>query len=381
MMQTTKALLLLFIILFLQGCNFSAKKPNRYQYAQIEAGVPIPESMIDSLLEKHSVPAISIATVKGGKIDWIKAYGVRRIGSPEKVDSSTLFQAASISKPVSSVVALRMVDQGKLTLDENVNDKLQSWKVPPNEFTKNEQITLRRLLSHSAGLPMHGVPEFESHASIPTLIQILDGNWDGSTESVRPVIEPGKEYRYSGGGYIILQLLLTDISNRSFEDLAKELVLESAKMTSSTFEQPLPEDRWDEAAIGHYRDNTPIKGLWHILPEQATGGLWTTPKDLAHFMIELWKSYQGISDTLLPQYLAREMLTRQAGDMGLGIMLPSYGVFRFSHSGGTGGYRCTMVLSVDRPDGAVLMTNGDSGEDLIKIVFELIGNSYGWEVK
>jgi CubicO group peptidase (beta-lactamase class C family) len=273
-----------------------------------------------------------------------------------------------------------MVEMGMISLDEDVNNKLKTWKVPSTEYSKNEHVTLRRLLSHSAGLPMHGVPEFEVDAEIPTLVEILDGNWYEATESVRPIIEPGTEYRYSGGGYIILQILLTDISNRSFEDLAKELVLEPAKMTSSTFEQPLAKDKWAQAAVGHLKDRTPMKGLWHTLPEQATGGLWTTPSDLAHFMIELWKSYQGISDTLLPKYLAREMLTRQADEMGLGILLPSYGVFRFSHSGGNGGYRCLMVLSVDVPDGVVIMTNGDAGEDLIWTVFELIAHAYRWEV-
>ena len=283
-----KALKIIFCLLFLlffNGCNNSPKKIDFK--SRINAGIPIPVGIMDTLLENYSVPAISIATIHKGKIDWARAYGVRKFGNPKKVDSLTLFQAASISKPVSAVVALRMVDKGMLTLDEDVNNKLQSWKVPLTEFTKNEPVTLRQLLSHSAGLSMHGVPEFEADAEIPTLTEILDGNWYGAKASVRPIIEPGKEYRYSGGGYIILQLLLTDISNRSFEDLAQEFVLDPAKMSSSSFEQPLPKDKWNIAAVGHLQNRTPIKGLWHTLPEQATGGLWTTPTDLANFMIEL----------------------------------------------------------------------------------------------
>ena len=377
-----RTLIILFylpIIVFFAGCNYSSKE-NNYK-SRIKAGIPIPDGIMDTLLDKSNVPAISIITIHQGKIDWVKAYGVRKFGSPEKVDSLTLFQAASVSKPVSAVVALRLVDKGELSLDEDINHKLKSWKVPTTEFTKNKGITLRQLLSHSAGLPMHGVPEFEPDAEIPSLIQILDGNWYGATESVRPVTEPGKEYRYSGGGYIILQLFLTDISNRSFEDLTKELVLKPAKMVSSTFEQPLPKDRWDEAAVGHDKNGISVIGLWHTLPEQAAGGLWTTPKDLANFMIELWKSYQGLSDTLLPQYLTHEMLTRQVDDMGLGLLLPDYGVPRVTHSGGNGGYRCFMVLSIDIPDGVVIMTNSDAGEALIGKVFELIANSYAWDVK
>jgi len=268
----------------------------------------------------------------------------------------------------------------KLTLDEDVNQKLQSWKIPMNVYTKNEFVTLRRILSHSAGLPMHGVPEFAAGSKIPSLMQILDGDWYSSTEPVRPVIEPGREFRYSGGSYIVLQVLLTNISNRPFAELAKELVLQPTGMTSSTFVQPLPQKLWSQAAVGHLEDGTPLEGLWHTLPEQAAGGLWTTPRDLACFMIELWKSYQGLSDTLLPEYLAREMLTRQIDDFGLGLSLPSAGVFRFQHSGGNAGYRCFMVLSVEIPEGVVIMTNGDSGEQLIWEVFELIAHAYGWEV-
>jgi CubicO group peptidase (beta-lactamase class C family) len=176
-----------------------------------------------------------------------------------------------------------------------------------------------------------------------------------------------------------LQLLLTDIAKRPFAELAHELVLKPASMFSSTFEQPLPRKYWTQAAVGHLNNKIPIKGRWHILPEQATGGLWTTPKDLACFMIELWRSYQGLSDTFLSKHLAREMLTRQIDDFGLGLSLPSFGVFRFQHSGGNAGYRCFMVLSVGIPEGAVIMTNSDSGEQLIWKTFELIGHAYGWQ--
>ncbi|MEW6194736.1 MAG: serine hydrolase domain-containing protein [Bacteroidota bacterium] len=328
----------------------------------------------------YNIPGVSIAVIHNGKIDWVRGYGLREYGKSERVDSATLFQAASISKPVSAVAALRMVDKGELTLDEDVNLKLQRWKVPVNEFTKKQCITLRRLLSHSAGLSMHGVPEFSAGAELPTLVQILDGNWSASAEPVRLINEPGTMFRYSGGGYIVLQVLLEDITKRPFAELALELVLQPAGMVSSTFEQPLPKQLWSQAAVGHLADKSPLQGRWHTLPEEAAGGLWTTPKNLASFMIELWRSYQGLSDKLLPKDLAREMLTRQINDFGLGFSLPGVGVSRFQHSGGNAGYRCFMVLSIDVPDGIVIMTNSDSGEELIWKVFELIGHAYGWLV-
>jgi len=356
-----------------QNKNFSFEK-------RVKIGVPVPDGVMDTLREMYHVPGVSIAVIHNGNIDWIKGYGIRKRGNPEPVDTTTLFQAASISKPVSAVLALQMVNKGLLNLDENINRKLQSWRIPENEFTKSDSITLRRLLSHSAGLSMHGVPEFLANEEIPSLIQILDGKWHSSTESVRVIMKPGVSFIYSGGGYIVLQVLLTDISNRPFSELMNESVLQPSGMKNSTFEQPLPKELWIKAAVGHYSNGTPLEGLWHTLPEQAAGGLWTTPRDLSIFMIELWKSYQGQSNILLPQYLAREMFTRQTDDFGLGVALPGVGVPRFQHSGGNAGYRCFMVLSINNPDGVVIMTNSNSGESLIWGVFELIAHAYRWSV-
>lgn len=347
---------------------------------RVTVGTPIPKEALTIELEQHHVPGLSIAVVRDGQIDWAKGYGMLESGKPERVDSISLFQAASISKPVAAVAALRMVQSGLLALDEDVNLKLTLWKVPTNGFTKNKTITLRRLLSHSAGLTMHGVPEFRAGDTLPTLIQILDGNWHSATDPVRLLCEPGTRFQYSGGGYIVLQVLITDVSHRTFESLANELVLQPAGMLSSTFEQPLPPKLHSRAAVGHHVNGTPLKGSWHTLPEQAAGGLWTTATDLALFMIEIWKSYHGKSNKLLSQKLAREMLTRQIDDFGLGVALPSAGVFRFQHSGGNAGYRCMMVLSVEGSDGVVIMTNSDSGEQLIWEVFEVIAQAYGWIV-
>jgi CubicO group peptidase (beta-lactamase class C family) len=331
-------------------------------------------------MEQHRVPGVSVAVVHDGRIDWAKGYGVREHGKPEGVDTSTLFQAASISKPVSAVVALRMVERNELGLDEDVNRKLKSWTVPENEFTNRRPVTLRGLLSHSAGLTMHGVPEFAADAELPTLVEILNGEFPAASEPVRLFAEPGTMYRYSGGGYIVLQILLTDVARRSFAPLARELVLQPAGMSSSTFEQPLPQHLRQNAAVGHLGNGTPLEGSWHTLPEQAAGGLWTNPTDLASFMLELWRSYHGHSDALLPQTLARLMLTRQIDDFGLGLSLPSAGVFRFQHGGGNAGYRCHMVLSVNQPNGVVIMTSGDAGEQVIWEVFGAIAHAYGWKV-
>jgi CubicO group peptidase (beta-lactamase class C family) len=347
---------------------------------RVTAGFPIPDGLMDTLMKKYYVPGVSISVIHNGEIDWIKGYGYLEYGNPNRVDSTTIFQAASVSKPVSAVVAMRFVEKGAITLDENVNNKLLSWKVPENEFTRIQPVTLRHLLSHSAGLPMPGVPEFDSNEKKPSLIQLLDGSWNGSKEIIQPIFEPGTKFQYSGGGYIVLQVLISDLTGREFEEVADILVLKPAGMKSSTFEQPLPKHLWPIAATGHLENNTPLEGKWHTLPEQAAGGLWTTPKDLSLFLIELWRSYQGLSNALLSVSLAKEMLSRQIDDFGLGISLPGSGVFRFQHGGGNAGYRCFMVLSVEQPEGVVIMTNSDAGEKLIWKIFELIGHAYGWSV-
>lgn len=371
----------LFLLVAAVWCTCGCSQCSRSDLNErVTAGKPIPAEIIARALDRYRVPGVSIAVVHDGQLEWAEGYGSRDSGKPGAVDVTTLFQAASISKPVSAALALRMVDLGMLALDKDINRNLESWKVPESEFTSETPITLRNLLSHSAGLTMHGVPEFATDAPRPTLVQILEGTWSTGAERVRSVSRPGAEYSYSGGGYIVLQLLLTDVTNRHFERLAKELILDPAGMSASTFEQPLPHELWNRAAVGHDRYGSPLVGNWHVLPEQAAGGLWTTPSDLASFMLSIWKSYHGQSGALLPQPLARQMLTRQIEDFGLGFYLPSSGAARFQHGGGNAGYRCFAVLSVDGGDGAVIMTNSDNGEPLIWDVFKMIGKAYGWSV-
>lgn len=279
-MKTTKRIFIYFSAVILIALSQCSRDHVADLGKRVTAGYPIPDGVMDTLRDMYHMPGASIAMVHNGQIEWVRGYCVREYGKPERVDTNTIFQAASLSKPVSAVAALKMVDKGALALDENVNLKLHSWKVPENEFTKNRSVTLRRLLSHSAGLPMHGVPEFPADAELPTLIQILNSAWSDNAKPVRPIIEPGTEYRYSGGGDIVLQVLLTDISKRPFAELAQALVLKPAGMVSSTFEQPLPQQFWPRAATGHRSNQTPLEGRWNILPEQAAGGLWTTPKTL-----------------------------------------------------------------------------------------------------
>ncbi len=379
-MRTTRLLAGFCAGAMLISCVSASRQAEDTLRGQVTAGKPIPDSALLPIMVRNHVPAVSIAVTRGGEIDWAEGYGVREAGGRDRVDEKTLFQAASISKPVTAAAALRMVEAGKLSLDENVNERLRSWKVPENGFTAKRPVTLRELLSHSAGLTVHGFPGYAEGAAVPTLVQILNGEKPANTEPIRVDIEPGTKFRYSGGGYVVAQQLMTDVSAAAFPELMRKLVLAPAGMTSSTFEQPLPQDRRAQAAVGHRSDGKPIGGQWHVYPEMAAAGLWTTPTDLARFAIEIRRAYKGLSDRLLSQAMAKAMLTRQLGDYGLGCALPSAGVFRFQHGGGNEGYRCFLVLSVETGDGVAVMTNGDAGDVVFNAIIAAIGAAYGWSV-
>jgi CubicO group peptidase (beta-lactamase class C family) len=319
------------------------------------------------------IPGASVAVIDGGKLAWARGYGVTaENGKP--VDAETLFQAASISKHVAAIVALHLVDEGKLSLDEDVNRKLRAWKVPENEFTRDEKVTLRRLLNHSAGLTVHGFPGYAAGETVPTLVQVLDGAKPANTAPIRVDVVPGTLWRYSGGGYEVAQELILDVAGKPFPELAREIVFRPLGMTRSTFEQPLPERLGTNAAHAHRATGAAIEGRWHTYPELAAAGLWTTPSDLARIVLEL----QTGGHILKPE-TQRQMLTKVLGDYGLGLSLADVeGQKAFSHGGSNAGYQCMMVGLREKGKGAVVMTNGDRGGQLAGEVVKMIAAEYQW---
>ncbi|MBL8204022.1 MAG: serine hydrolase [Blastocatellia bacterium] len=330
-------------------------------------------------LAHYKVPGVSIAVINNGKLEWAKGYGVAEAGSARPVTVETRFQAASISKPVAALAALALVQQGQLNLDENVNLKLKSWQVPDNEFTKEQNVTLRRLVSHSAGLTVHGFRGYAADESVPTLVQILDGQKPANSAPIRVNLLPGSKWRYSGGGYNVLQQLLLDVTGKPFPTLMQELVLSKIGMKQSTYQQPLPKEWEAVGAIGHRADGQPVKGRWHTYPEMAAAGLWTTPSDLARFAIELQQSLKGKSNKVLSAEMTRQMLTRQIGEYGLGIGLGGKeNITSFSHGGSNEGFRCMLFAYLDSGQGAIVMTNGDRGSNLTSEILRAIAREYGW---
>ncbi|REK17887.1 MAG: class A beta-lactamase-related serine hydrolase [Planctomycetota bacterium] len=330
-------------------------------------------------MEQHGVPGVGVAVFNDYAIDWADGYGVLAIESDAGVTPETRFQAASISKPVAAAAALKLAEQGKLDLDAEVNDVLASWKVPEGANIAKMPIQVRQLLSHTAGLTVHGFPGYAVDAKRPTLIEILDGTPPANTGPIRPLIKPGYAFRYSGGGYTVLQQLLIDVTGQPFPELMQQAVLGPLEMTHSTYEQPLPAEWASQAASGHRPQKKPVAGKWHIYPEMAAAGLWTTPSDLARFAIDLSRCHAGEQGTLLSQQTAEEMLTAVRGNYGLGLAVQGEGeTLRFSHGGANDGFRCLLMAYPATGQGIALMTNSDTGDRIFTDILKLAGQLYAW---
>jgi CubicO group peptidase (beta-lactamase class C family) len=322
------------------------------------------------------VPGVSIAVIRDGKIEWAKGYGVASVGGAP-VTPETLFQAASISKPVTAMAVMHLVQTGKLNLDTDVNQYLKSWKVPANDFTQKTKITLRELLSHTAGMTVHGFPGYASDAPLPTVVQILNGAKPANSPAIYVDLAPDSEWRYSGGGFVVTQQLLLDVTGTPFPTFMKETVLGPAGMAHSTYEQPLPKLRMGEAAMPYHSNGQPTAGGPHVYPEMSAAGLWTTPSDLAHFAIELQKALAGKS-SVLSAATAKEMLTPVKGNWGLGIGVGGGAAHPyFQHNGANDGFQCDLVAYASG-DGIAIMTNSDNGGQLMGEIVRTIAYERKW---
>jgi len=343
---------------------------------QVIKGTPVPRYTIAERLAHYKVPGASVAVFENGELAWARGYGVVEAGSSAAVTPSTLFQAASISKPVAAVGAMILVERGKLALDEPVNTRLRSWKVADTELAKSEPVTLRRLLSHTAGLTVHGFRGYASSEQVPTLVQLLNGEPPSNSKRIEIDIPPGSRHRYSGGGYSVAQQLMIDVTGKPFPDLMRELVLTPAGMTDSTYEQPLPSARAASAATGHRSNGEAIAGKRHTYPEMAAAGLWTTPTDLTRLAIAMQKAWSGAPGTIVSRDTARLMLSPQPSSPAYGLGFGLNGE-EFGHGGSNEGFKCTLVAYKDGR-GAAVMTNGDRGSELAREILNAISAEYGW---
>jgi CubicO group peptidase (beta-lactamase class C family) len=333
-------------------------------------------------MARYHVPGASIAVIADYRLAWAGGYGVGEVGRSELVTPNTLFQACSVSKPVTAIAALRLVQEGVLDLDEDLNSYLVSWKVPTNR-TGQSLVTLRHLLSHTAGLTLCWYLGFRPGSNIPTLLHVLNGELPAKTRPVRVQIPPGTRFRYSESHFALLQQLLTDVTRTPFPDLMHALVFEPLRMRDSSYHLSFPEPRFSTTATGHYLDGVPIKGKWRIFPALAASGLWTTPFDLAQLIIDMQLARAGKPSKVLDKQSVDQLLSPQTPPdgrcWGLGFELKGQGeAARFRHSGDNIGFKCFVQGFCERGMGIVLMCNGDDGEIMHKELFQLIAKEYGW---
>ncbi len=338
-----------------------------------------PEKMkLFERMQYYRVPGVSIAVIYKQQLDWAKAYGVNDTEKFTPITSESLFQAGTLSQPVSALAALRYVEEGRLGLDSDLNEALSSWKVPDDQYPRESKVTLRRLLGHSAGLFPFMFEGYPHSMPLPSLLMILNGEKPAISAAVRLADPPGSKLVYSESNYAVLQQVLVDLEKKPFPAIMEETVFKRLGMLKSTFDCPLPPGLREKAVSGHLREG-PIEGKWYRYPVKAAKGLWTTPTDLVLFVIEVMKAALGESQKIVSPPLVQEMLTPQVENHGLGFFIEDKGDDLIFYSRGSNdGFECFMVGYPVRGEGAVVMTNSVDGSYLIDEILRGISAVYDW---
>jgi CubicO group peptidase (beta-lactamase class C family) len=337
---------------------------------------------LPQLLERFHVPGVSVAVIKDFDVHWAKGYGLADVESGARVAPDTLFQAASISKPVAAMAAVRAAQDGRFSLDDDINTILKSWKLPESEFTRGHPVTPRALMSHTSGLgDGFGFPGYHPSAPRPTLVEILDGRKPSNVGPVFMERPPFTASKYSGGGVTLMQLAMADATGVPFAEMMRQVVLGPIGMTNSAYEQPLSAERDRHAARAHNGGGRAMDAKWHVYPELAAAGLWTTPTDLAKFAIEVQKTALGRSTRVLTRASVLEMLTPVGvGDYAVGFAITKNGQgWYFAHGGSNWGFQCDLIAHRAKGYGVAIMTNGDAGRPVINEIEARVAAAYGWD--
>jgi CubicO group peptidase (beta-lactamase class C family) len=369
-----------------QNKKYSAEVETRIREVEnnlagwVQTGVDDRWTLSDRM-KKYRINGVSIAVIHDYKIEWARGYGFADISANSPVTSATLFQAASISKSLNSLGVLRLVQERKLDLETDINNYLVSWKFPYDDKSNGKRITILNLLSHTGGLTIHGFPGYAIGEPIPSLVQILNGQKPANTEAVRSFEEPGSGFSYSGGGTIITQQIIEDLTHQPYEEYMKRYVLDPLGMTASSYSQPPDKRKEKLLSAGYKADGKEVAGKYHVYPEQAAAGLWTNPTDLSKYVIETQLAYRGESSKILTPEMTRLRLTPVLEDAALGTFVNSRvtGSYKyFNHNGGNEGFSCTAIGCRDSGDGVVIMTNSDNSSILEEIA-NSVATVYKWK--
>jgi CubicO group peptidase (beta-lactamase class C family) len=354
------------------------------QIARVETGLSgglVIDGKLYTLSERmkhYNIAGLSVAVIDNYKIVWAKGYGYADKKEDRKVTTNTLFEPGSISKSLNAVGILQLAQQGKLDLYQDINQYLVNWKFPYDTVSHGKKITTAQLLSHTAGLGVHGFPGYQRDSAIAAVTDILDGRAPSNTEAVRSVTEPGKESRYSGGGILITQQMLTDLTKQRYEQYIYEHVLRPLGMTNSSYNQPPAVSQRKNLATGYKSNGNEVPGKYFVYPEKAAAGLWTTPTDICKYILEIQQTYQGKSSKVLNQEMVKLHVTPYKNDVAMGTFIQNRnGEKYFDHTASNEGFSGLFIGGLTNGKGAAIFVNSDDAS----IAFELVNTIalvYNW---
>lgn len=335
---------------------------------------------LEERMKFYHANGVSIAVIKDYKIEWAKGYGWADSLEQKPVTTKTLFQAGSNSKSLNAVGVLKLVQDGKLNLNADINTYLKLWKFPYDSLSKGKKITIANLLSHTGGISVHGFYGYKKGEEIPTIKQILNGQKPANSEAIRSMYEPSIKYEYSGGGTTISQLIIQDVTGKPYDEFMWEHVLKPMGMTNSSYTQPPVSSKLNLLATGYYNDGKAVKGNYHIYPEQAAAGLWTNPTDLAKYVIETQLSLKGKSQKVLSRDMTTVRLTPYIDDKSaLGVfIINKNGVKNFEHGGVDEGFVSQYIGTFEEGNGVVVMTN-TYNTALFDEIIRSVALTYEWK--
>ncbi|MDN3651670.1 serine hydrolase domain-containing protein [Thalassotalea ponticola] len=333
---------------------------------------------ITQRMQELKVSGISIALIKNHKIDWSSALGKISYDSEDKVTCTTLFQAASLSKPITMMGVLNMKEKGVVSLDQNISEYLKSYSLPEGKQSAEKPVTFRNLLNHTSGITSGGYVGYSQGEPVPSDIEILKGVSPSNTPKISVESTPGSKLSYSGGAYTLVEVALQDIFGKSFNSVMSDWSLSPLKMNLSSFSQPLLKSEYKHVALGHDVDGNVLKGGWNNYPTQAAAGLWSTASDLAKFLIEISRGYNGVGG-VYSKGVIKELLKDKIDGHYFGfVALGDNEELALAHYGGNAGYRTAMVIHLATGNGAVILTNSDNGSVILGETLRAISKHYNW---
>jgi CubicO group peptidase (beta-lactamase class C family) len=383
-----KLYILVLSCIFYSACSQQKYSPEvEEQIKQVEnniCGRVIIEGESQNILDRmafYKVKGLSIAVVSNYKVVWAKGYGWADEAEKRPVTAETLFEPGSISKSLNAVGVLKLVQDKKLDLDKDINMYLKSWKFPYDSISKNKKITLAHLLSHSAGLTVHGFPGYDRKDQLPTLPEVLDGKQPANTPAVRSFMEPGVKFQYSGGGTSISQLIIQDVTQQPYDKFMYENVLKPMGMQNSFYSQPPPDDKVKLCATGYYQNGVAVNNKFHVYPEQGAAGLWMTPSDLCNYIIETQLAYEGRSAKVLNQEMVKLHLTPYNDRaLGLGVFLEDRnGTTYFNHNAGNEGFSGSYYGSLDGKGNGIAVFLNNTSSPIMYEVINSVARAYNWK--